>query len=225
MKSMRRLLISALVAGAVASPVHAELLSVSGPNSQLAGTAPSIIAAPVFALDGFAANTGMQGFDEAQGLLTTANHYVDGGSFIAAGTRVDSHMIFLNSAGPAAIVQLGVVWTFSGTILGVMSDTHGTLEAASTFELGNAGTTYGTFTFRGFEPTNEIGFPNPIDAYWINGNQLTVSMGVTEPGDWIRVVTISPIPEPEIYAMMAAGLGLLGFVGRRKRTSRKCPVA
>ena len=29
--------------------------------------------------------------------------------------------------------------------------------------------------------------------------------------------TISPIPEPEIYAMMAVGLGLMGWVGRRKR--------
>jgi hypothetical protein len=27
----------------------------------------------------------------------------------------------------------------------------------------------------------------------------------------------APIPEPEIYAMMAVGLGLLGWVGRRKK--------
>lgn len=30
-------------------------------------------------------------------------------------------------------------------------------------------------------------------------------------------VTVSPIPEPEIYAMMAAGLGLMGFVARRRQ--------
>jgi len=28
---------------------------------------------------------------------------------------------------------------------------------------------------------------------------------------------MAPIPEPEIYAMMAVGLGLLGWVGRRKK--------
>lgn len=28
---------------------------------------------------------------------------------------------------------------------------------------------------------------------------------------------LAPIPEPEIYAMLAAGLGLMGFVGRRRR--------
>lgn len=30
-------------------------------------------------------------------------------------------------------------------------------------------------------------------------------------------VTVSPVPEPEIYAMMAAGLGLMGFVARRRQ--------
>ena len=28
---------------------------------------------------------------------------------------------------------------------------------------------------------------------------------------------VTPIPEPEIYAMMAAGLGLMGFVARRRK--------
>jgi len=28
---------------------------------------------------------------------------------------------------------------------------------------------------------------------------------------------IAPIPEPEIYAMLGIGLGLLGWVGRRKK--------
>jgi hypothetical protein len=30
-------------------------------------------------------------------------------------------------------------------------------------------------------------------------------------------LVVSPIPEPEIYAMMVAGLGLLGFVARRRK--------
>ena len=30
-------------------------------------------------------------------------------------------------------------------------------------------------------------------------------------------VVTTPVPEPEIYAMMAVGLGLLGWVGRRKK--------
>ena len=31
--------------------------------------------------------------------------------------------------------------------------------------------------------------------------------------------TIAPIPEPEVYAMLAAGLGLMGFVARRRKKS------
>lgn len=30
-------------------------------------------------------------------------------------------------------------------------------------------------------------------------------------------ITIAPVPEPEIYAMLAAGLGLMGFVARRRK--------
>ena len=29
----------------------------------------------------------------------------------------------------------------------------------------------------------------------------------------------SPIPEPETYAMLLAGLGLLGFIARRRKTA------
>jgi hypothetical protein len=37
--------------------------------------------------------------------------------------------------------------------------------------------------------------------------------------DNVRVLgtAVSPVPEPEIYAMLAAGLGLMGFVARRRR--------
>lgn len=33
----------------------------------------------------------------------------------------------------------------------------------------------------------------------------------------IQLTDVTPIPEPEIYAMMGVGLGLLGWVGRRKK--------
>lgn len=33
-----------------------------------------------------------------------------------------------------------------------------------------------------------------------------------------EVAAVTPVPEPEIYAMMGMGLGLMGWVGRRKRS-------
>lgn len=169
--------------------------------------APAIIAAPSQVLNGAVTNCAQQGFNEQQDVALLANLGVDGGT-VASGTVVDSHMIFLNGPG-GAISHDGVIWEFDGSILGVMSDNDGQLEVASSAILGAAGTTYpaAAFNNRGLE-TN--------DSYSINGRFLTVNMGVTQPGDWIRVVTAAPVPEPATYMLMGAGLMALGFLRRRK---------
>lgn len=203
---------------AVATPGSAAIIGVAGPNSS-AGTAPAIIAAPAHALDDIVTNTGMQGFNEAQGVLTTVPHGIDGGGFIPPGTVVDSHMIFLNSQGTAFLSHANVIWTFSGTILGVMSDVGGTLEAASTFELGAPGTNY-TATFGGSGPAAPFANRGMEggDSYTILGpNTLLVTMSVTEPGDWIRVVTTAaPIPAPATLPLFATALLGLAALARRR---------
>lgn len=138
-------------------------------------------------------------------MLLGSSIAVAGGS-IAAGQVVDSHMIFLNS-GPGnsstRITHNEVDWTFSGAILGVMVNTSGSQEAATSSLLGAAGTSYpGAFPNRGLEGG---------DGYSIAGNVLTLSMVVTEPGDWIRVVTASPVPAPS-----AVILALTGLAGLRR---------
>jgi len=53
---------------------------------------------------------------------------------------------------------------------------------------------------------------------WTNGTSYALGFE-----DWTdhdfqdMVVTISAVPEPETYAMLLAGLGLMGFVARRKQ--------
>ncbi len=198
----------------------ATLVSVSGPLSSQ-GVAASIIGAPSDALDDLITNMGMNGFDEAQGVVTSVAHATDGG-IIASGTLVDSHMIFLNSPnfqrpGNDRITHDWVTWTFSGTILGVMSDVRGQLEAASTFELGAPGTNY-TVTGPGTgaaAPFANRGFEGNDDYNIIAPNQLQVKMGVTEPGDWIRVVTA--VPEPTTMLLFGTGLAGLAAIGRRRQ--------
>lgn len=217
---------------ALTVPAHAGLISVTGAMSSV-GTAPAIIGAPSSILDDTAINTGMQGFNEAQNVVTTVAHGIDGGGSIAAGSRVDSHMIFLNSLGGSALSHFDVIWTFSGEILGIMSDPGGTLESASTFELGNPGTNYTStfpgsgpaapFNARGLESNNGGGGPFPADGYsLIAPNQLLVGMSVTEPGDWIRVVTATPVPTPSTITLLGvvlAGLGLGLGLNRRRLAS------
>ncbi|WP_298919435.1 VPLPA-CTERM sorting domain-containing protein [uncultured Roseobacter sp.] len=183
--------------------------------------AAEIIAAPEFALDDNVTNTHMQGFDEAQGVFLNAALDADAGiDAIAAGQLVNSHMIFLNTDGGARGEHFGVEWTFDGAILGVMSNSSGSLEFASTSILGAAGTTYQTAPLgaRGLESNNGTG-ASPNDGYLVFApNSIRVSMEVTEPGDWIRVVTaVAPVPIPATMPLLLVGLGGLGFVARRKR--------
>lgn len=185
-------------------------MSVSGPNSS-AGTAPVLLSdAPPEVLNGNVIATGQTGFDERQGVLLGSNLRIDGG-WIAAGTVVDSHMIFLNAPDRNRIIHNDVMWNFSGDILGVMSDRRGRREAASNSILGAIGTSYeAPFRARGMERN---------DSYSISGNVLTVNMRVTQPGDWIRVVTVS-VPDAG-STFLFLGVGLLSLAAMRRRVNRR----
>jgi hypothetical protein len=164
------------------------LIAVTGQAKAALIDGPDIITAPASVINNApgAENDHQQAFDERQGVLLTEPLAVDGGT-IAAGKRVNSHMIFLNTPGLLHVSDPGEVWTFDGPVLGVMSDPNGALEFASTPILGDPNTTYPDHTFfaRGLEDN---------DSYVVGGNEITVSMQVVEPGDWIRVVT-APVRE------------------------------
>lgn len=196
---MKKTLIAtiALAIGLLTVTGNAAIIGVAGPNSS-AGTVPAIIPAPANALNSVAFNSGMEGFDEAQ-VVTTVAHTVDGGGVIAAGTWVSSHMIFLNQPDGVGgtLSHNQVVWTFDGPVVGVMSDGPGNLEAASTFELGAPGTNYTVGAPSQVAPYSARGMEGG-DSYLVAGNQITVTMVVSQPGDWIRVITLAPITEVEI---------------------------
>ena len=54
--------------------------------------------------------------------------------------------------------------------------------------------------------------------FHVSGN--VVGIGGGSYGGTLTVFTAAAIPEPEIYAMMGAGLGLMGFVARRRKGQR-----
>ena len=210
----------------LSTTTHAALTHVtqlSGDSSF--GESAAIISAPAAAMNSVAFNKAMQGFNEAQDVTLGPGVAVDGGGTIAAGVVVNSHMIFLNKKdGVSGTLSHGNVrWAFDGLILGVMSDSTGSLEAASTSQLGAPGTTYDApFTARGLEGIPGNGF-TANDGYTVLGNAITVGMRVTQPGDWIRVLTISrqdpnfAVPEPTSMALFGLGVLGCGVVARRRR--------
>ena len=159
-------------------------------------------------------NTHQQAFNEKQSVYLTDAINVDGGS-IAAGQWVDSHLIFLNTEGGTRVNDRQT-WGFDGQILGVMSQQNGGMLLAtnSLFAAFNDYFTDGSslpFNAAGLE-SNNIGSG---DGYIINGLLLDLRMVVTEPGDWIRVITTSAVPVPA--ALFLFGPALLGFIGLRRK--------
>ncbi len=191
---------------AATSAAQATVISVSGSGL--------IIGAPAFI--GNSDNplsTHQQGFNERQGVTLIGPLPVDGGSVGAAGMLIDSHMIFFNQSGTGPL-STTAIWTFSGTILGVMSDINGTLEAASSGFLGAPGTLGypgpGGFTSRGME--SDDGYSG------VGTTSLTVRMNIAQPGDWIRVITVRT-PDAGNTAILLA-LALLGLPALRRFSNR-----
>lgn len=190
---------------AAASPAQAAILGVSEGGTIIDAPDSTAVDANVDDL--------MQGFDEKQNVLLEEDLEVDFGQFIAAGTEVNSHMIFLDSVGNTRVSQT-VEWLFDGDILGIMSDSRGQLEADSNSILGAEDTQYGSFGARGLEKN---------EKYTVNGNKLDLKMTVTKPGDWIRVVTkanpTQSVPEPaSILGLLAVGaFGTTSTLKRKKK--------
>ncbi len=90
-------------------------------------------------------------------------------------------------------MTLGSTITFNGNV-------HGGGTVTDTVTVGN------TLSFSQF---NFTGFQNLDSVTWTNNYPFTQ----------LDNVTVAAVPEPETYVMMLAGLGLMGFMVRRKKTA------
>lgn len=176
---------------------------------------PDIIAAVSIQEDS-PTNTHQQGFDENQSVLINRNIQVDQG-IILAGTLVSSHIIFLNTANNQFAADLQT-WEFDTDILGIMSDRQGRKMARSN-DLFAPFNDYFTSQNNSL-PFKFAGLESNSDYYSFNGRFLDLYMQVTEPGDWIRVLTVGQPPVSQVPlpgAVWLFGSCLLGLASMRRK--------
>lgn len=112
--------------------------------------------------------------------------------------------------------------------------TSGSVSAlVSSFKIFGSGVTFNSATLNGFvltplTPSSPMpgftiynlalgsqAFSGPLKLL-VSGNSFGTTNSYAGSMSVTNAVPILPVPEPETYAMMLAGLGLLGFAARRK---------
>ena len=128
---------------------------------------------------------------------------------------------------------VGQLTGVAGSSFVVAIDVNTTSEAGETLQLFEVwDTTTNTLLYNYLGPTNIAGIANNGNGYgdWTLGTISLAGLnstdgilfhaiwtGASDGAESFFIVGTPAIPEPETYAMMLAGLGLLGFVARRRR--------
>jgi hypothetical protein len=199
---------AALAVAAIAAPAQAVIVSgtLSGGNAlTLDHGSFVVINGGTVGLNAFnTANT--YGLNEAQKLVLASSVAVDlGASPIAAGTYVSSHLILVDPARiGSTTTSVGSV-TFGARILGLIFVRDRLVSTNAVFN--NGSTTYGTM--QGTEGADTFSYSGKTFNYsFFNGAATT---------DMVRVITA--VPEPQTWAMLVVGFGLVGVSARRRKAA------
>ncbi len=117
------------------------------------------------------------------------------------------------------ITETTVLYDFNGLIVSDLDDSSGNPLQSVTVSTNMVGWDSSRLSFGGdYVRFDWKGLTTNSDLYEWNGDERVL----IKPATYFNVTldfggTAAPIPEPETYAMMLAGLGLLGLTARRRR--------
>jgi len=160
---------------------------------------------PILVPDSFEFGNGTSANNGVKNISFAAGSVVDYWNF-----SVDSNALFASTTTTVGFTAFGLGFTsFATTLETYVNDGWSQIAAGLT---QSSTTSLGALRF---ESLMEFSALSPDPA------QYRIKVAGTKFADaaasYSGVMTVAPIPEPEIYAMMAAGLGLMGFVARRRQ--------
>ena len=131
-------------------------------------------------------------------------------STIPIGTHISSHYIHFDSPGSGTATISNATVTFNAIIIGVICINTSAADA----NLDDSDYLGAPTLFTHAEPARGLEFSANFDNFRISPDQHTIffNLGITSPGDFIRVITMVPAP-----GAAALAAGALTIVGRRRR--------
>lgn len=180
-------------------------------------------------------------FTTSSTVLRSEEFNIAGFPTLATGSAVDLGFLATNQTGIATFTYLGQESSFTNSLNLPASGLNLFESSPIGASISAAVNSIGAISFRFAEivsPTNSSasngGVWGPNTSIGLIGKNMSVlgntysyvlgyndSAGSATLGDWddfvIGVNFATHAPEPEIYGMMAAGLGMLGWVGRRRK--------
>lgn len=138
--------------------------------------------------------------------------------FVGAGAFTDLFFFDVDKIGGgstsvASPIYVSFAPTNAPTVLNLGSTTVSLFSQVGTLLASQTGTGASSFTFNTTLPSLAPLAGNPDAYFW-------VQVAGTATGDvgGVYSVSISPVPEPHEWAMLLAGLGMLGVAARRRRS-------
>ncbi len=150
----------------------------------------------------------------------------------------------LKMLAAASMVAMGVTGAQAATLVDTFGGAHDSFETAvetgfsgfKAYDFSLTGTFDVTTTFAAFGAVGSVGLYNSVgdtlvwswgvggpsyansDTFSLSTGSYYYLVGSARPSSFTLTSTaVAAVPEPETYALLAAGLGIVGFVASRRR--------